>query len=254
MSRALRSVLVLLLATSVLVVVPGEVDATVPGAIGRIAFVSNADQSSGEIYLRDFAGSTPIRLTNNTEFDRSPMWSPDGTQIAFSRGPGMGPDNLFVMDSDGENQINLTSGVGTVNTVLDWSPDGTRILFGSNRGGGNVDLWVIRPDGSDPQQLTATPAFEEVSASWSPDGSSIVYERASSIWLMDADGSNQRSLLARAESDGDPAWSPDGSKIAFTSYESGIDNVWIMNADGSLPYSLTNAIGWESYQPAWAPD
>ncbi|MDX2345108.1 MAG: Ig-like domain-containing protein, partial [Acidimicrobiia bacterium] len=50
-----------------------------------------------------------------------------------------------------------------------------------------------------------------------------------------------------------PVWSPDGSKIAFVSYQFGV-NVWIMNADGSLPYSLTNAIGWESYQPAWAPD
>ena len=253
MTRVLRMALVLLLATSILVVIPGEAGATVPGGIGRIAFTSDADEVTGEIYVRDFASSSPIRLTTNSDRDRSPKWSPDGTLIAFDRSPYKGLIDLYVINSDGSGETNLTNGVGPNNVVLDWSPDGSRILFYSNRGG-NTDLWVVRPDGSDPQQLTSTAAYEEVSASWSPDGKLIAYERASDIWLMDADGSDQRPLLARPEDDGDPAWSPDGTKIAFTSYQSGVANVWIMNADGSQPYSLTNSVSWESYTPAWAPD
>ncbi len=57
--------LVLLLATSILVVIPGEVDATVPGGIGRIAFTDDTFDMNGDIFVRDFAGSTPIRLTNH---------------------------------------------------------------------------------------------------------------------------------------------------------------------------------------------
>ena len=143
--RALRLALVLVLATSILVAMPGEVDATVPGAIDRIVFVSNADHISGEIYVRDFAGSSPIRLTNNTEYDSNPKWSPDGTQIAFDRGPGKGPYDLFVMNSDGSNETNLSTGLGTVNGALDWSPDGTRILFQSDRAGSGTDLWGGSP-------------------------------------------------------------------------------------------------------------
>ncbi len=253
MTRAVRMTLVLVLATSILAVIPGEVEATPPGAIGRIAFTSSADEVTGEIYVRDFDGSSPIRLTNNTDTDRDPKWSPDGSLIAFHRSPYKGLIDLFVMNDDGSSQTNLSNGAGTWNVVLDWSPDGSRILFSSDRGG-NTDLWIVRPDGSDPRQLTATPAYEEVDASWSPDGSTIAYQRADGIWLMNADGSNQRALLDRAESDNDPAWSPDGKRIAFTSYQSGTANVWIMDADGSQPFSLTNAILWESFSPAWAPD
>jgi dipeptidyl aminopeptidase/acylaminoacyl peptidase len=102
-TRALRMTLVLLLATSILVVIPGEVDATPPGAIGRIAFTSSADEVTGEIYVRDFDGSSPVRLTNNTDRDRNPKWSPDGSSIAFDRSPYKGLIDLFVMNDDGSS-------------------------------------------------------------------------------------------------------------------------------------------------------
>ena len=101
--RALRLALVLLLATSILVVIPGDVEATVPGAIGRIAYTSDADDAAGEIYVRDFASSSPIRVTNNSYAEYAPAWSPDGTQIAFTRAWATVPfsSDLFVMDADG---------------------------------------------------------------------------------------------------------------------------------------------------------
>ena len=131
MSRALRSVLVLLLASSVLVVVPGEVDATVPGDIGRIVFVSNRDHAYGEIYVRDFAGSTATRLTNNTLEDFGPKWSPDGARIAFNQNIGteMVPQvDIHVLDADGSNEINLTNNPAIDDWFHDWSPDGMRIV------------------------------------------------------------------------------------------------------------------------------
>ena len=88
MSHALRIALVLLLASTVVVVVPGEADATVPGGIGRIVFVSDAHDPMGDIYVRDFAGSSPIRLTTSHEPDFSPRWSPDGLLIAYAQAYG----------------------------------------------------------------------------------------------------------------------------------------------------------------------
>ncbi len=250
--RALRMVLVFLLAGSILVVVPGEGDATVPGAIGRIAFVSDMDHGSGEIYVRDFAGSTPTRLTTNTAYDAVPIWSPDGTRIAFSS-----DGDVYVMDPDGSNQTNLTNGVGSSNTPLDWSPDGTRILFLSDRDGDN-DLWVMYADGSQPSQLLNT-AQLELDGAWSPDGTTIAFSRLSGIhsdiWLMDADGSNQRNITNNTSSDSaSPSWSPDGTKLAYSSGTHPNYQIWIMGSDGSNPAMLASAPGTGNYSPAWAPD
>ena len=246
--RAVRLTLVLLLATSMLVVVPGEGSATLPGRIDRILFASTADSAAWEIYSRDFAGTSPHRLTNNSVDDYDPMWSPDGQEILFNRSPNMGVIDVFIMTSEGLGEVNLTPGSGSVDVALGWSPDGTQILYASN---GN--LWLMRPDGSDKRQLTNN-LYEEWTGSWSPDGETIAVGRQGDLFLVAVDGSGEVPLLLRPESDSDPVWSPDGTKIAFVSKQSGIDNIWIMNADGTQPYSLTNSVGYHSAEPAWAPD
>lgn len=254
MTRALRMTLVLMFTTSIVVVIPGEVAATVPGEIGRIVFVSDSEHVSGEIYVRDFAGSSPARLTNNTLSDFTPVWSPDGTRIAFGQHAGV--TDVWVMDPDGSNQTNLTNGVGTDNTPLDWSPDGTRILFSSDRSG-QRDLWVMYADGSSPQQLTNTTEIEW-SAAWSPDGATIAFDRliggGTDIWLMDADGANPRGLYSSPVDDSSPAWSPDGTKIAFSSGTFPTPQIWVMGSDGSNPAMLAAAPGKGNWEPAWSPD
>ncbi len=254
MKRALRMTLVLLLATSILVVIPGEVDATVPGGIGRIAFTSDTFDMNGDIFVRDFAGSTPIRLTNHVGADYLARWSPDGTRIAFAR-QSAGTD-VWVMDPTGANAINLTNGVGLYNAPFDWSPDGKRILFVSSRSG-NLDVWAMSPDGSNQEQLTNTPE-DEAQASWSPDGTTIAVEReaglGTDIWLMDADGSNLRNATNREKTDGAPSWSPDGTKIVYGSSFGPGTNIWVMDADGSNQKNLTNTTSGFNWDPAWSPD
>ncbi len=270
MARIVRTSLVLLLVSSLLVVIPGEATATVPGDIGRIVFGYMGPDYNQDIYVRDFAGDSAVRLTTNTESDWSPKWSPDGTRIAWARslpgGPGM---DVHVMDPDGSNKMNITNGGGTTNRPLDWSPDGTRILIASDRGG-QTDLWTMYPDGSNPVRLTNN-VDQELDASWSPDGSKIAYGRftpgsgedswvtnvvgpVTDLWVMNADGSGHINLTESPETtDQGPAWSPDGTQIAFESYDHQW-NVWVMNADGSNRTNLTGAAGILDYAPAWSPD
>ena len=77
---------------------------------------------------------------------------------------------------------------------------------------------------------------------WSPDGRKIAFaserDGNSEIYLMNADGSGQRSLTRNLAYDGDPAWSPDGQKITFVSNRDGRYAVYVMNADGSGQRSL----------------
>ncbi len=260
MTRTLRMLLVGLLLSSLLVVVPGEVSATVPGAIGRFAFTSDADQANREIYVRDFAGSSPIRLTTNTYGEFAPKWSPDGTQIAFTRDwktPTLSTD-LLVMDADGSNELNLTNGAGTYNYMGDWSPDGFWILFISNRSG-SLALWKVHPDGSDAQMVYGD-VGPETGAAWSPDGSRIVFARVSAttsldIWVINADGTGATQLTNQVAPEAQPAWSPDGSQIAYGLFSGSYSDIWVMNADGSNPVKLTsNPASVNVSAPAWAPD
>jgi Tol biopolymer transport system component len=129
---------------------------------GKIAFTSTRD-GDYEIYTMEPDGSNQTRLTNNSGYDISPKWSPDGTKIAFLRANvfQLGYD-IYVMNADGSNQTRLTNNLVVVEPP-DWSPDGTRIVFHFQSGVGNSftnEISVVNADGTNLTQLqtrAATP-------------------------------------------------------------------------------------------------
>ena len=73
------------------------------------------------------------------------------------------------------------------------------------------------------------------------------------IYVMDADGKNQRRLTNNPASDQMEAWSPDGKMIAFGSNRDGNDEIYVMDADGNNQRRLTNNPA-QDFGPAWSPD
>ena len=69
------------------------------------------DNGTAEIYSMFADGSGVTRLTNNSVNDDGPVWSPDGTKLAFSREVS-GLSQIFVMNDDGSNEVNLSNGSG----------------------------------------------------------------------------------------------------------------------------------------------
>jgi Tol biopolymer transport system component len=161
---------------------------------------------------------------------------------------------IYVMDPDGSNQINLTNNLRP-DVDPAWSPDGTRIAFATHRDG-NYEIYIMGADGSNPTRVTDNPA-DEFQPAWSPDGTKIAFNSYRdgnvNIYVIDADGSNETRLTDDPATDRSAAWSPDGTKVAFVSTRDGDYDIYVMDPDGSNQISLTDNTTQE-LNPDWSPD
>jgi Tol biopolymer transport system component len=163
--------------------------------------LSGPHVGQSQIWVANADGSNPTRLTSDG-FDHGPVWSPDGTRIAFfNNSTG---SNIMTMNPDGTGLIRLT-GKG-INSAPSWSPDGSRIVF--VRGGATTRIWSMASDGTDPRQLTTDAGVQDWNPAYSPDGTQIVFTRNIGIWTMAADGSGLTEIFDSIEWDDWPDWQP----------------------------------------------
>lgn len=98
----------------------------------------------------------------------SPVWSPDGSKIAFLADGDSAAVDMFVMDAHGGHRTLLIPSVpGVVNDQIAWSPDGSRIAFRTNRDGDHSAIYVMNADGSSPVKLSSN-VGDNSGPSWYP--------------------------------------------------------------------------------------
>jgi Tol biopolymer transport system component len=187
----------------------------------------------------------------------APVWSPDGTKIAFTSFRGGHPGEIYVMRPDGSGQRDLTND-RAYDDLAAWSPDGTRIAFTSNRDG-NDEIYVMNADGSGQTRLTRS-LEGDFAPSWAPDGRRIAFwstrDGNAEIYTMNANGTGERRLTSDPGADESPNWGPDG-RIAFFSNRgtAGRTAIFVMNSDGSAQRRLTDpTVDWNESRPVWSPD
>ena len=189
---------------------------------GRIAYVSDYDGDE-DLYVIDTDGNGIERLTDNDHPDSRPKWSPDGNQIAYVSLHNGRHTDIFVMNTDGSDIVQLTA-YGDSETshyygAPSWSPDGSRIAFVSAVHG-SFKRHVMNSDGTKVVTADVENCLSYDAAVWSPDSTMVAFEcNDSHIHLFNPVDGTVTSLEA-CDTHGrpvlSPSWSPDGSHMAYT--------------------------------------
>ena len=210
-----------------------------PHPSGRLAYMSKV-HGNYDIFVVNGDGSERRRLTYGPENEFVYDWSPDGRQLVFREENGY----VYTMNHDGSERRRLETGDNNkVGRNMAWSPSGKQIAFASKRArvadDKNWDIFVMRSGGdSRPRRLT-----QGHYARWSPSGGKLVFQDASGIYVIDADGSDRRRLTNRTGLL--PDWSPDGRTIAFAGLQDDNWDIFTVGLDGSGERRLTSGAGIE---------
>jgi Tol biopolymer transport system component len=234
------------------------------GSCKKIVFVHERGEIS-DIFSVCPDGSHLTKLTDSTSLNTAPAWSPDGKRIAFSSTRN-GNNQIFVMNADGSNAMQLTSDYENDYPV--WLPDGEQIAFRTSDTRG---LWWWRINNIKTREVTVfsepTYDFFFQTPAWSPDGQRIAYmslveqkqrnDGSSQIHVKSIDGSNDIALTNDIWANINPIWSPDGKKIAFLSERDGTYNrlaLYVISADGQDIRKLTEPNYFYRNKYTWSPD
>ena len=238
-----------------------------------------------ELMSVEIGSSATRRLTENASLEQYPVWSPDGTRIAFLRRPDDRYSNdqnlqLVTMSADGSGERNIAPGLSgrVVHAPPQWSPNGRQLAFLVHHEKPRFSsfrypaaLYVVEEGGGVPQHIGES----DTVVSWSPDGQRLAFGKSDAdggygLYTSRPDGSDTR-LLFRQDSDeplgsgraGIVAWSPDGSEIL---YVFGIRNefeqvrpfrslgIYVVRADGASVRQIEFPIRAHVFGVAWSPD
>lgn len=205
-----------------------------------------------------------VTLPINLSVESNIVWSPTGDQLVFDYG------DIYKINSDGTELVNLTNSPGSIDSDPEWSPDGKRIVYVSNYDVNVTRLCIMDSNGNNSQILTNFPKtvyygnvdllVSSKSPNWAPDGQHIVFisnfSGEAQIYIIDALNPNTNPLISLTEQNyyhldylRQPSWSPDGKYILF----SASDGIYVVSVDGN---TLTKVTEGANITPPlhWSPD
>ncbi len=223
----------------------------------RIVFIEETgpkDKRIKRLAIMDQDGFNFQRLTNGNHLVLTPRFSPNQQEITYMSYRNDDPRvYLFNIETGQQEAVGKFPGMSFAPR---FSPDGQRVVMSLSRSGGqhsNVYSMDLRTRKM--TRLTNTAAID-TSPSYAPDGRRITFssDRAggTQLYVMNADGSNQKRISFGKGRYSTPVWSPRGDLIAFTKISKGKFLIGVMKPDGSRERILTE--GRHNEGPTWAPN
>ena len=216
---------------------------------------------SGAIYVRDLASGSEANLADG----REPLWSPEGTRIAFvadSTGSGFGGSvDIYVMDPSGEALTTVGEQRGDdggspceEGQSISWAPDDGSIAYSD---GVETRISLVDVEAGTAPVVVAAGSVP----AWSPDGTRLAYtgfgEQGCVIRLISPDDPGEDMVLTTGSM---PLWSPDGDQVAFvrSHVDHSLDDVFVISADGTGEQQLTSSrdegLKYTFVSGFWSPD
>ncbi len=227
----LRSALCLPMATLVLAAASPNVPA--PALFRRPALSARqvAFSFGGDLWVASRSGGQARRLTSDVGVETDPVFSPDGSLLAFTA-QYEGDIDVYVIPVEGGAPLRLTHQPGP-DQVVGWTPDGKSVLFRSGRASFNrySKLFTVPKDGGPAVEVHLPRAY---AGSYSPDGSQLAYEpldrafgtwkryrggQASKVWIADLKTAVVEPIPRTDANDFNPMWA--GGKVYFLSDRNG---------------------------------
>ncbi|MEQ1810071.1 MAG: S9 family peptidase [Terricaulis sp.] len=227
-----------------------------------IAYVAN-EESGAEVrifYLDTQRSGTITRVPAGAG---NLTWSPDGRTLAFQSFVEEGSDDPAAMPPQPEGS-DWAGPARVINGVV-YRADGEGFLPN-----GYAQIFVVPADGGTPRQLTYQARNHDGRLSWSPNGRTLYFSAnaedgweydpvEADIYSLDITSGAVTRLTTRDGPENNPVVSPDGRRIAYVGFDDRrqgyqVSELYVANADGSNPRSITASLDRDVVDPQWAGD
>ncbi len=204
----------------------------------------------------------PLTSPPPSAADIEPAFAPDGKSIAYSRETGMNLAEIWIvkvsaaLEPQGEPRKLPVSGSFARQPA--WTADGREILYASGLGS-QSNIYRTAADGSGPSRLIEALGDGVTGPVLSYSSHRLAFGRTlrnSNIWRLDVQAAHSapQQIISSTVREASPQYSPDGKRIVFYSSRSGVNQIWVCDADGTRAAQLTSMTGNITGTPRWSPD